>query len=111
MARAGELTRGDIWTVDFEPDFGPHPAVLVGRTGAMRRRQYAIVALVTTEGIGLPTEIPVGPEHGLTHDSVVDCEELYTTVPEALMTRIGELDPETLARVDDALRLALDLRC
>ncbi|HEY1297239.1 MAG TPA: type II toxin-antitoxin system PemK/MazF family toxin [Chloroflexota bacterium] len=108
MARASEVTRGDLWYVHF--DVGPHPGLLIGRTGAMRRRQRAIVALTTSEGLGLPTEVAVGPQHGLDHDSVVDCEDLFTVPLSALDRRIGELDPDTLAGVDAALRLALDLR-
>jgi mRNA interferase MazF len=108
MARTSEVTRGDVWYVHFE--IGPHPGVLIGRTGAMRRRQRAIVALTTSEGIGLPTEVGVGPQHGLDHDSVVDCEDLFTVPLSALERRIGQLDDVTLAEVDVALRLALDLR-
>ena len=91
MARAADLTRGDIWEIDFGPDIGPHPAELIGRTGAMRRRQRAVVALITSEGVGLPTEVPVGPEHGLTHDSVVDAEDLYTLAPAAIERFLGRL--------------------
>jgi mRNA interferase MazF len=108
MARASEVTRGDLWYVHF--DVGPHPGVLIGRTGAMRRRQRAIVALTTSEGIGLPTEVAVGPRHGLDHDSVLDCEDLFTVPVSALQRRIGQLDVATLAEVDAALRLGLDLR-
>jgi mRNA interferase MazF len=108
MARTADVTRGDLWYVHF--DVGPHPGVLIGRTGAMRRRQRAIVALTTTDAIGLPTEVAVGPRHGLDHDSVVDCEDLYTVPLTALERRIGQLDSATLSDVDTALRLALDLR-
>jgi mRNA interferase MazF len=110
MARAADLTRGDIWEVDFGPEIGPHPAVLIGRTGAMRRRQRAIVALITSDAIGLPTEVPVGPEHGLTHDSAVDAEDLYTLGPGDISRFLGRLDSQTLGALDAALRLALDLR-
>src|SRR5207249_10633445 len=72
VARPSELRRGDVWIVDLGPEIGEHPALLVARTGSMRRRWRAIVALITSEGIGLPTEVPVGPEHGLERDSVVD---------------------------------------
>src|SRR5438105_10249581 len=65
VARPSELRRGDVWMVDFGPEIGEHPALLVARTGSMRRRWRAIVALITSEAIGLPTEVPVGPQHGL----------------------------------------------
>jgi mRNA interferase MazF len=107
-ARAAELTRGDLWYVDF--DYGRHPAVLVGRTRSMRRRQRLIVALTTSEARGFPTEVAVGPEHGLDHDSIVDCEELLTVPVSMLGSRIGTLDPDTLREVDRKLALALALQ-
>ena len=110
MARPSELRRGDIWTVDFGPDIGQHPALLVSRTGSMRRRWRAIVALITSEGIGLPTEVRVGPRHGLARDSVVDCEDLYTVASDDVLQQVGDLDQQTQSAVDDALRIALDLR-
>ena len=109
MARPSELRRGDIWTVDFGPEIGEHPALLVARTGSMRRRWRAIVALITSGVIGLPTEVRVGPEHGLQHDLVVDCEDLYTVSSDLLSRRIGDLDAPAQAAVDRALRIALAL--
>jgi mRNA-degrading endonuclease toxin of MazEF toxin-antitoxin module len=109
VARPSELRRGDIWTVEFGPEIGQHPALLVARTGAMRRRWRAIVALITSEGIGLPTEVEVGTQHGLQQDSVVDCEDLYTIGSDILVRRLGELDSQTQEAVDRALRIALGL--
>ena len=76
----------------------------------MRRRWRAIVALITSEGIGLPTEVPVGPDHGLERDSVVDCEDLYTVSSDLLSRRIGGVDVGTQDAVDRALRIALALQ-
>ncbi len=109
MAQPSDLQRGDIWTVDFGPDIGQHSALLVARTGSMRRRWRAIVALITSEGIGLPTEVSVGPRHGLTRDSVVDCDDLYTVGSDVLLHRVGAVDASTQADVDRALRIALGL--
>ena len=67
------------------------------------------MALITSEGIGLPTEVPVGPEHGLEYDSVVDCEDLYTVAVDILIRRIGEIDRPTQSAVDRALQIALGL--
>jgi mRNA-degrading endonuclease toxin of MazEF toxin-antitoxin module len=110
MAKPSELWRGDVWSVDFGPPIGQHPAVLVSRTAAMRRRWRAIVALISsTEPYGLPTEVAVGPEHGLEADCWVDCEDLFTPDIDLLVRRVGRLDGPTLARVDAGLRVALDL--
>jgi mRNA-degrading endonuclease toxin of MazEF toxin-antitoxin module len=110
VARPSELRRGDIWTIDFGPEIGNHPALLVSRTGSMRRRWRAVVALITSEGIGLPTEVTVGPRHGLTRDSVIDCEDLYTVATDDVKRRVGDLDPDTQDAVDRALVIALGLR-
>ena len=109
MARPSELRRGDIWTIDFGPEIGEHPALLVARTGSMRQRWRAIVARINSGMIGLPTEVRVGTEHGLQRDSVVDCEDLYTVSSDLLTRRIGDLDAPAQAAVDRALRIALAL--
>jgi len=109
VARPTELRRGDIWMVDFGPGIGSHPALLVSRTGSMRRRWRAIVALITSEGIGLPTEVAVGPTHGLQRDSVVDCEDLYTLSSDLLTRRIGDIDADIQQAVDRALHIGQGL--
>lgn len=57
----------------------------------------------------LPTEVPVGPEHGLAYQSVVNCDNLFTVPKSALQTRRGSLDPEALDRLRSGLRIALDV--
>ena len=54
----------------------------------------------------LPTEVPVGPQHGFARESVVNCDNLFTIPKRTIGTRRGELDPEALARLRDALRIA-----
>jgi len=96
--------------VDFGQEIGLHAALLIERTGSMRRRWRAIVAVITTDALDLPTEVPVDERHGLRHESVVDCQDLYTVGADAILRRVGEVDAETQSAVDAALRLALDLR-
>jgi mRNA interferase MazF len=67
------------------------------------------VAAITASIRGLPTEVPVGPEHGLAYDSVVNCDNLFTIPKSLLRTRRGSLDPEALNRLRTALRVALDI--
>ncbi len=75
----------------------------------MRRRWRGVVARISTEAIGLPTEVAVGPEQGVERDSTIDCEDLYTVSSDLLTRRTGELDPPTQDAVDRALRIALSL--
>ena len=79
-----------------------------------RDRAVPILANVTVAAItgtirGLPTEVPLGREHGLARDSVLNCDNLFTIPKQALGRRRGALDPESLARLRSALMIALDL--
>jgi mRNA interferase MazF len=68
-----------------------------------------VVAALTRTVRGLPTEVPVGSEHGVA-DSVINCDNLMTIPKSALGRRRGELDPQALRRLRVALIIALDLR-
>ena len=57
----------------------------------------------------LPTEVPLGREHGLARECVVNCDNLFTIPKSALRTRRGELSSEALLLLRNALRVALDL--
>jgi mRNA interferase MazF len=79
-----------------------------------RDRAIPMLANVTVVGItgtirGVLTEVPLGPRHGLARDCVANCDNLFTIPRRAVGTRRGELDPESLERLRDALRIALDL--
>ena len=67
------------------------------------------VAALTGTVRDLPTEVPLGPEHGLQSGCVVDCDNLFTIPKRALGSRRGQLDAESLERLRDALRIALDV--
>jgi len=58
---------------------------------------------------GLPTEVPLGPEHGLARECVVSCDNLFTIPKTELASRRGVLDPEAVTALRKALRLALDI--
>ena len=67
------------------------------------------VAAVTATVRDLPTEVPVGPEHGLRRASVVNCDNVFTIPKSSLGRRRGELGPEELERLREALMIALGL--
>lgn len=58
---------------------------------------------------GLPTEVPVGREHGLAREAVVNCDNLFTVPKRELRTRRGQLDAEAASRLNAALKIALEL--
>jgi mRNA interferase MazF len=81
---------------------------------ATRDRAIPLLANVTVVGItgtirGLPTEVPLGRQQALARDCVANCDNLFTIPKRAFGARRGELDPESIARLRSALRIALDL--
>lgn len=115
---AGGPMRGDIHFIDF-PDLGGHvmkglhPAVIV-RTDRMARSTTVIVAAMTSSPRSAPEKPPylvavAAREGGLPRDGYVKCDQL-STFPAALIgPKVGRLNPETIARLDAALRFVLGL--
>ena len=79
-----------------------------------RDRAIPVLRNVTVAGItstirGFPTEVSVGQEEGLARESVINCDNLFTLPKAGLGTYRGSLGPEQIARLDNALRIALGL--
>jgi mRNA interferase MazF len=83
--------------------------VVVTRDRAIPFLANVTVAAVTGTIRDLPTEVPLGPQHGLERDCVVNCDNLFTIPKSALGRRRGELDSEALLSLREALRIALEL--
>ena len=82
---------------------------MVTRDRAIPLLANVTVAAVTGTIRGLPTEVPLGSEQGLARDCVVNCDNLFTIPKRVIGHRRGALGPDQRERLDDALRIALDL--
>jgi mRNA interferase MazF len=96
----------------------------VGETDPRRQRVFVIVsrqvlidskfstvicAPVYSRHDGLATQVLLGIEQGLKHESSMNCDELVS-LPKSMLTRfVGTLDYEKLGEMDRALAIALDL--
>jgi mRNA interferase MazF len=58
---------------------------------------------------GLSTQVPVGVDEGLKHDSSLHCDELLSLPKSALTQFVGRLGPLQLRELDRALIAALDI--
>jgi mRNA interferase MazF len=68
-----------------------------------------VCAPVYTARHGLSTQVPVGAEHGLKHESSIHCDELVS-LPKTLLTQfVGRLPASGLAALNRALVAALDI--
>lgn len=73
------------------------------------RFSTVICAPVYTAYEGLSTQVPVGIDEGLKHDSGIHCDELVSLPKFMLTNYIGKLLPEKLHLLEKALRIALQL--
>lgn len=58
---------------------------------------------------GLSTQVLVGVEDGLKHESSIHCDELVSLPKSVLTNYVGTLSVEKIASLNDALRIALDV--
>lgn len=58
---------------------------------------------------GLSTQVLVGIEQGLKHDSSIHCDDLVSLPKSVLTDYVGSLPPEKLVELNQALRAALDI--
>ena len=89
---------------------------LPGRETSLGYRQQALIdsrfstiicAPVYSTRHGLATQVDVGLNEGLRHDSSVHCDELVSLLKSQLTQCIGSLDATKLMCLDDALMVAL----
>ena len=68
-----------------------------------------VCAPVYTRYDGLRTQVTVGVEEGLKHESSIHCDEL-ASLPKSMLTHfVGHLNPSKQGELDRALAVALDL--
>lgn len=68
-----------------------------------------ICAPVYSNYLGISTQVPIGIDDGLKHDSCIYCDEIIS-IPKSLLTDyIGTLSPQKLNELNKALLIAFDL--
>lgn len=107
------MRRGQLYRVWYASRADPKPSrvfVIVSRQELLDSRYSTVIcAPIYTVYAGLATQIPVGPEEGLKHDSCIQCDGLISIEKSQLTDYIGSLGQEKLVALDQALRVALDL--
>jgi mRNA interferase MazF len=101
------VNRGAVYDVEFPG--GRRPGVVVTRDVAIPVLANVTVAEVTTTIRGIRSEVPLGTRHGLRRDCVASCDNLQTVPRSSLTRQRGMLGPDDVRRLDEALRVALDL--
>jgi mRNA interferase MazF len=73
------------------------------------RFSTVICAPVYTAYEGLSTQVPVGIDEGLKHDSGIHCDELISLPKSMLTNYVGKLPPAKIRLLERALKIALQL--
>ena len=103
------MTRGEVWWADLPPPTGRRPVILLSRDEAYAVRALVTVAPLTTRIRHIPTEVPLGPEDGLSRVCVANLDTIITVAKASLRERMASLTPEKLRAVDAAIHFALGL--
>ena len=110
--------RGEIWDVNWSPgrgaeQQGTRPALVIqnDRGNASPSYPLTIVASMSRTERELPLHVRISPseENGLTDYTDVKCEQVMTIEKSRLLRKRGSITPDELARVDNALKLSLNL--
>lgn len=108
--------RGEVWQVAFDPvvgheQGGERPAVVVSADGMNEGLSgLAIVIPMTRRDRGNPFDLSVAPsEGGLRVPSFVLCESVRSVSTVRFRFRRGALSAETMALVEERLRIVLSL--
>jgi mRNA interferase MazF len=73
------------------------------------RFSTVICAPVFSSGEGLSTQVAVGPDEGLKHESWIVCDNLVSLLKSDLTQYVGSLSPAKLSELNRALKMALGL--
>jgi mRNA interferase MazF len=107
------VKRGELYRVPRPSSRDPKRSrvfVVVGRQTVIDSAHLTVTcAPVYTARHGLSTQVPVGLEEGLKHESAILCDELVSLPKTALTNFVGTLSPGKLSALRFALAIALEI--
>ena len=113
---SAEAQRGDVWLIDFDPtrgheQAGRRPALILSVDAFNAGPADLVVAMPITKTFRpIPMHVVIRPpEGGVKMDSTILCEALRSVSKERLAVKWGRVSPQTLAAVEDRVRILLGL--
>ena len=111
------IKRGDIYYVDFNPargseQAGLRPAVVIQNDIGNKYSPTTIVATITTaDRKQYPFAVRLNAlEGGLEKDSFVNLSQILTVDKERLTKKIGRLDNQRMAEINEAIKISLEVQ-
>jgi len=104
------MRRSEVWWADLSEPRGHLPVLILTRDLAIPVRNAVTVAEITRTIRGIPVEVRLDEDDGMSTACVVNLD-VINTVPKLLFTeRITTLSDEKMAQVEAAIRYALGMR-
>ena len=103
---APRVNRGEIWLYTFGSPDKRRPVLVLSRQKAISLLHTVLVAPITSAAHGAPSEVQVGIEEGLKHDSVINLDQVQTVDQARLHHFVGTVGPEKMTAVCRALMIA-----
>lgn len=106
------MERGDLFIATPPPGDPRRQRIylVVSRAEFVTSKYSTVVCVPVYSGrSGLPTEVLLGPQHGLKVDSALRCDELTSVRRETLRTYVGHLSGAKMSEVGRAMVVALGI--
>ncbi len=109
--------RGEIWLIDWSPARGSEqkgirPSLVLQSDKGNSNKNYpnTIILTITKQGKNIPFHVELNPNsvNGLNKISYIKCEQILTISKRRLVKKIGTIDLESLKKVENGVKLALD---
>jgi len=108
--------RGEVWLADLNPtrgheQAGRRPVLVVSEDLFNRGPAGLVIVLPMTSTVRpVPSHVPVSPpEGGLRKKTAVLCEAIRSISTDRLILRWGSVAPQTMADIEDRLRILMRL--
>jgi mRNA interferase MazF len=106
------MKRADIYRV-HRPGDDPkrHPCFVVVSRQELIDSAFSTVicAPIFSRGRGLVSQVAIGPDEGMKHESWIMCDNLASVRKSELTQFVGSLSYAKIAQLDEAIRVALAL--
>lgn len=98
--------QGEVWWAEAEDK--RRPVLIVTRSEAVPVLAAVVVAPLTRTVRGIPTEVSLGPEHGVPHPSAASFDSLQPIRRSFLVERLAPGDADRRAAICRALAALAD---
>lgn len=108
------VNRGELYRVSKPTKRDPknfRVFVVVGRREIIESSYSTVIcAPVYSNCLRIETEVEIGIDEGLKHQSCIRCDELFSLHKSVLTNYVGELSANKLQELNEALKIALVIK-